>query len=51
MKIIQNTERETVAMLVVVQNPGARRIIPTSENVMGKKRETWKISWEKEERM
>ena len=51
MKIIQNTERETVAMLVVVQNLGVRRIIPTSENVMVKKRETWKISWEKEERM
>ena len=32
MKVTQNTERETVAMLVLVQNLGVRRIIPTSDN-------------------
>ena len=39
MKKTQNTERETIAMLVVVQNLGVRRIIPTSENIMGRRRE------------
>ena len=39
MKTTQNTERETIAMLVVVQNLGVRRIIPTSENIMGRRRE------------
>ena len=39
MKVAQNTERKTVAMLVDVQNLGVRRIIPTSENIVGRKRE------------
>ena len=38
MKITQNTERETVAMLVDVQSLGVGRIIPASEN-MGRKKE------------
>ena len=29
-------ERETVAMLVLVQNLGVRRIIPTSDNITGR---------------
>ena len=36
MKVTQNTERETVAMLVLVQNLGVRRIIPTSDNITGR---------------
>ena len=36
MKVNQNTERETVAMLVLVQNLGVRRIIPTSDNITGR---------------
>ena len=39
MKITKNTERETVGMVVDVQNLGVRKIIPTSENIMGRKRE------------
>ena len=39
MKVTQNTERETVAMLVLVQNLGVRRIIPTSDNITGRGRE------------
>ena len=39
MKITQNTERETVAMLVDVQNQGVKRTISASENVMGGIRE------------
>ena len=39
MKITQNTERETVAMLIVVQNLGVIRIIPTSQSIMGRRRE------------
>ena len=39
MKINQNTEGETVAMLAVVQNIGVRRIIPTSDGIMGRRRE------------
>ena len=37
MKITENTERETVAMLVVVHNLEVRRLNLTSENVMGRK--------------
>ena len=33
-KITQNTERETLAILVIAQNLGVRRIIPTSDNIM-----------------
>ena len=36
MKVTQNMERETVAMLVLVQNLGVRRIIPTSDNITGR---------------
>ena len=39
MKITQNTEREIVAMRVVVQNIGVKGIIPTSDNIMGRRRE------------
>ena len=39
MKITQNAEKETVAMLVDAQHLGVRRIIPTSENIIGRKRE------------
>ena len=38
MKFTQNIQRETVAMLVVVQNLIVRRIIPTTDNIKGKKR-------------
>ena len=34
MKITKNAGRETVAMLVVVQNLGVRKIIPVSDNIM-----------------
>ena len=37
MKFTQNIQRETVAMLVVVQNLIVRRIIPTTDNIKGKK--------------
>ena len=40
MKVNQNTERETVAMLVLVQNLGVRRIIPTSDNITGRGSDT-----------
>ena len=43
MKITQNTEREIVAMLVVVQNIGVKGIIPTSDNIMGRRREN--VMW------
>ena len=34
MKVTQNTKKETVAMLIDVQNLGVRKIIPASENIM-----------------
>ena len=40
MKVTQNTERETVAMLVLVQNLGVRRIIPKSDNITGRGSDT-----------
>ena len=38
MKITENIRREIVAMLVVVQNLIVRRIIPATNNIMGKKK-------------
>ena len=38
MKITQNTERETIAMLIVVQNLGVRKIILTSDNITRRRR-------------
>ena len=40
MKITQNTERETVGMVVDVQNLGVRKLFPQA-----------KILWEEKERM
>ena len=37
MKIIENTERDTVAMLVVIHNLEVRRLNLASENVMGRR--------------
>ena len=39
MKITQNIEKGTVVMLVVVQNLRVRRIFPTSDNIMGNRRD------------
>ena len=39
MKITQNIEKGTVVMLVVVQNLRVRKIFPTSNNIMGNRRD------------
>ena len=39
MKITQNIEKGTVVMMVVVQNLRVRRIFPTSDNIMGNRRD------------